>query len=170
MDVGCGGGFLLDLLPYPSRNKWCVEVNPTARGEAMSKGLRGFSSLEEVPKAAVTLAITVHSLEHHPHPLMSLQLIKERMRKNGLGIFIVPFHTGRKPSLWIYRPTDVHQHLYVWVPQAFGNLVSVAGFDVLECGFGEDKIKSAKSSLYEAEVIDSVLKHDNLNTYCVVRA
>jgi hypothetical protein len=46
----------------------------------------------------------------------------------GKAVFVVPCETIR----YAYEPGDVNHHLYSWSPMCLGNLLTEAGFKVIE--------------------------------------
>jgi 2-polyprenyl-3-methyl-5-hydroxy-6-metoxy-1,4-benzoquinol methylase len=87
-DFGCGGGHLLAALECKGR--YGIEVNPTAREEAMSYGFPVFEDCSYIEKGSLDKVISNHCLEHVLCPVETLIQIRERLRPGGRLIVCVP--------------------------------------------------------------------------------
>lgn len=136
LDFGCADGFFLRQLP--AKDRIGVEVNSAAiekcREYSASTGIdvqiRG--SLREVASHSVDLVISNHCLEHVPCPHSSLRQMHRILRPDGHLALVVPFEGCRRRPQRTWRPDDRDHHLYTWNPLHLGNLVTEAGFEVLE--------------------------------------
>ncbi|CAA9485972.1 MAG: hypothetical protein AVDCRST_MAG38-2336 [uncultured Solirubrobacteraceae bacterium] len=129
VDFGCGGGYLLELLP--ARSRVGIEVNPAARQAAQSRGLRVVASAAELPEESADVVISNHALEHTMAPVSELQGLHRLLRPGGELIVAVPiddWRVQRRPD-----PSDPNHHLYTWTPLLLANLLEEAGFAVSEC-------------------------------------
>lgn len=125
LDFGCGGGFLLAELDCAKRRG--VEINPFARAQAIQNGAECSATTDEVPAACADVIVSNSCIEHVESPLTELRQLHPKLRVGGGLIVLVPHETLASR----YRPKDVNQHLYAWSPMALGNLVTLAGFEVV---------------------------------------
>ena len=126
LDFGCGGGYLLKFLNC--KKKAGIEINPTAASEAKKNGVEIFQSVDDVPEEYADVVISNHALEHTENPLKELQGLHKILRTGGKAVIIVPCESIK----WKYRKNDLDHHLYTWSPMCIGNLMTVAGFNVIE--------------------------------------
>lgn len=126
IDFGCGGGFLLQNLNCARRIG--VEINPAARTVAHQNGIEVYATAAEVPDGVADVILTDNALEHTHHPLDELKALYAKLKPGGRIVAVVPCET----LLWKYAPNDVNLHLYSWSPMSLGNLLTLAGFVVLE--------------------------------------
>ena len=124
VDFGCGGGYLLSRLQ--AAEKIGVEPNASARQAALEHGFAVVSSPSELPDGLADVIISNHALEHVREPLRELERLREKLKPNGLAVFVVPCE-GVRQRWW---PHDVNHHLYSWCPMSIGNLFTEAGFTV----------------------------------------
>jgi SAM-dependent methyltransferase len=127
IDFGCGGGFLLDILP--GRIKIGVEVNPAAQEFAQRRGHQVVTDLSEIPDSYADVLISSHALEHTFDPFEKLKLARRKLKPGGLAVLVVPCE--RYDTRYVEQNMD--QHLYTWAPINIGNLVRYAGFTVESC-------------------------------------
>ncbi len=126
LDFGCGGGFLLKNLVCAKRVG--VEVNPAAADTARKNGVEIYSGADQVPDDYVDVIISNSALEHALYPLVELKTLYKKVKRGGKCILVVPCEA----ISYAYAPHDRNHHLYSWSPMCIGNLVSEAGFEVLE--------------------------------------
>lgn len=126
LDFGCGGGYLLSVLP--GKTKIGIEVNPAAREMAGHLGIAVFETIEEVKERRFSRVISSHALEHVPTPLIALEQLRSRLAPAGQLLFLLPLDDWRTPAHRNYRQDDLHRHLYAWTPQNLGNLLDEAGY------------------------------------------
>ena len=126
LDFGCGGGFLLRELS--ARRKIGVEPGPQAAETARHNGVELYTSSAEVPNNSVDVVISNHALEHTLHPLTELKTLLAKLKPNGKIVVVVPCENIG----YSYRPNDINHHLFSWSPMCLGNLLTEAGFRVLE--------------------------------------
>ena len=125
LDFGCGGGFLLAELSCAAKRG--VEINPVARTEAVKNGAECSATTDEVPDGWADAVVSNSCLEHVESPLTELRKLYQKLRVGGSLIVLVPHETLASH----YRPNDVNQHLHTWSPMTLGNLVTLAGFEVV---------------------------------------
>ena len=125
IDFGCGGGFILKSIDCFEKKG--IEINETAREYARSvNNIDAYSSISEIEDEWANVIISNHALEHTHNPLQILNDLKSKLKKNGLIIIVVPQEFKNK-----YKANDINQHLYTWTPQLLGNLIKLAGLEVV---------------------------------------
>jgi SAM-dependent methyltransferase len=129
VDFGCGGGWLLELLPAARRTG--IEPNPLARGEGERRGLRIVESATDLEDSTADVVISNHALEHTLAPWAELRELARILRPGGRLLLWLPIDDWRRQR----RPsaTDRNHHLYTWTPQLLANLLTEAGLEVREC-------------------------------------
>lgn len=126
VDVGCGGGYLLKELTC--QEKRGVEPNPAAAETARAFGLSICATAEELPDAYADVMISNHALEHMRHPLQELRTLYNKLKPEGTIVLVVPCE-----SIGVhYRADDINHHLYSWSPMSLGNLLTEAGYELVE--------------------------------------
>tara|TARA_B110000003_G_scaffold247928_1_gene259309 strand:+ start:26703 stop:27356 length:654 start_codon:yes stop_codon:yes gene_type:complete len=129
LDFGCGGGFLLNNLKC--KNKVGVEINPVARNFCNSElGIKCFAKLSEVKNKSIDVIISNHALEHCEQPLNLIKELKNKLKKSGQIIIVVPLDSFK----YKYNADDVNKHLYSFSPMNLGNLLENAGFKKITSG------------------------------------
>jgi SAM-dependent methyltransferase len=136
LDFGCGDGTILRALP--ARRKIGVEINETCAqnikvlnaNEAVP--ITVYEDIAQVPDAVAHVAISNHSLEHVPLPLMTLKELRRVIMPGGQLVIVTPFDDFRRPRHRNWSADDIDRHLHTWSPRNLGNLVSEAGFSVIE--------------------------------------
>lgn len=126
LDFGCGGGFLLSNI-NTSGEKIGVEINDVARKSAQEKGIKVFKIISDIEEdEIVDVIISNHALEHVDNPATILAQLKNKLKKGGKIIFVVPFE--RQYSH--YEKDNRDMHLYTWGPQQLYNLFKSVGYNV----------------------------------------
>jgi SAM-dependent methyltransferase len=125
LDFGCGDGSVLKSLTC--RQRLGVDVNSVARQAAERNGIICFDTLDGIGPTSVDVAISHHSLEHVPSPLLTLREIQSKLKPGGRLLIVVPIDDWRVQRA--YDPTDINHHLYTWTPNLLGHLLYEAGFD-----------------------------------------
>jgi SAM-dependent methyltransferase len=126
LDFGCGGGFLLKNIKCSKRVG--VEVNPAAADIARKNGIEVFNGVGEVPDEYVDVIISNNALEHTLQPLEELRGLHKKLEAGGRVILVVPCESISHS----YKQNDINHHLYSWSPMCIGNLLTEAGFSVIE--------------------------------------
>lgn len=125
LDFGCGDGALLHVLG----GKYGVEVNPSSACEARKRDLVVVSGLDDLNDIVFDVVISNHCFEHLENPFEELRKIRKILRPGGTLVIVVPCHRADFP----YAEADRDYHLYSWSPANLGNLVKLAGFEILCC-------------------------------------
>lgn len=126
VDFGAGGGFLIESLDCGRRLG--VEINPSARKEAESRGIPMVDQLEKIESCVADLVITHHALEHTDEPLRHMREIHRILKPGGKVVCVVPCES----ISYGYIENDINFYLYSWSPMCLGNLAVRAGFRVIE--------------------------------------
>jgi SAM-dependent methyltransferase len=124
IDFGCGGGFLLKSINC--KDKIGIEINDIARKNIDDFGIKSFKYVQDTPDNWADCIISNHALEHVPDPLNQILLLKEKVKKGGKIIFVVPYDSFE------YKPNDINYHFFSWSPMNLGNLFTEAGYKVIE--------------------------------------
>lgn len=120
------GGYLLNN--FECAGKAGIEINPEAVKVAEERGIKVYSKVQDVPNDAFDTIISNHALEHVRNPLQELKGLFLKLKNGGKIIIVVPCETIKNA----YRPADKNHHLFSWGPMTLGNLLSEAGFTVVE--------------------------------------
>jgi SAM-dependent methyltransferase len=126
MDFGCGGGHLLAMLNC--KKKYGVELNPSAREEAIKYGFPVFEDCSHIEKKSIDKVISNHCLEHVLCPINALMEIRDCLKPGGKIILCIPIDDWRTEKHFSKR--DINHHLYTWTPQLIGNCLLEAGYQV----------------------------------------
>ena len=126
LDFGCGGGYLLKNINC--NRKVGIEPSKSAFETAEQNGLEMYLSTDEVPDEYVDVIISDNALEHTLRPLDELKALWPKLRFGGKLIFIVPCEN----ISYSYKPNHINHHLYSWSPMCLGNLVTEAGYHIIE--------------------------------------
>jgi SAM-dependent methyltransferase len=125
LDFGCGGGYM--LAKFANIDKFGVEVNDIAREDA-KKNLKVYKYAKELPDNFFDLVISNHALEHCDNPLLELKELYRCLKKDGIICIVVPIDNKKN----YFKKNDRFFHLYSWSPMNLGNILTAAGFDVIE--------------------------------------
>ena len=93
MDVGCGGGSLLDNLKHLSKDQIAVEPYNIYQKSLSARGYKVFSTLNEVDKKfynKIDLAFAIQVIEHVKSPVLFLSEIFKFLKKGGKLILSTP--------------------------------------------------------------------------------
>ena len=123
LDFGCGGGFLLNNLNC--KGKIGVEINSVARNYCISEfEIECHQYINDVEDESVDVIISNHALEHCENPSDLIKELKNKLKKGGQIIIVVPLDSYK----YKYKKNDVNKHLYSFSPMNLGNLLENAGF------------------------------------------
>lgn len=123
LDFGCGDAALLAALGGGHG----VEVNPHAREVAQARGYQVEETLAPYADASMDVIISNHCLEHVENPLNIIQEMRREIRDTGTVAIVVPSHRADIA----YREIDRDYHLFSWSAANLGNMVKLAGFDII---------------------------------------
>ncbi len=144
LDVGCGDGGFLKLMPESLFNKFGLEINTEACTICKEKGFKVFnSSIEDLdPKDLKFDVITMwHVLEHVSDPEVVLTKVNSLLSQDGVLVFSVPdagsmgFKLGKK--LWFHL--DSPRHLFIPSDKGVEDLLAFCRF----------KVTKKKNAFYE---------------------
>jgi SAM-dependent methyltransferase len=122
LDFGSGGGYLLKNINC--KDKIGIEINESARKEAQLNEVKSIESIDKIKNEFADVIISNHALEHVECPLNILKKLKNKLKKKGKIIFVVPHQSPKEK----YIQNDINQHLYTWNPLTLGNLFKNAGY------------------------------------------
>lgn len=126
LDFGCSGGYLLDQIRCG--RKIGVELNAVPRDIAARKGIETHERTDTVADSSVDVVISNHVLEHTVDPLRELITLRAKLKPGGKLVVVVPCE-GLRTS---YKPQSSDFHLFTWSPMTLGNLLTAAGYEVVE--------------------------------------
>lgn len=91
----------------------------------------GIEACDDLVRASGEFSVVLahHVLEHVSDPLGVLRQLRQRVAPHGRLLIYVPFEFNRRYRR--YAPDEPNAHLYSWNALTLGNLVTVAGFDVV---------------------------------------
>lgn len=135
LDVGCGPGFLLDLLREAGYGTVGIERSGAA-AEAIAAGHRVLAiDIEddrvELPERFDLVTLT-HVLEHLRRPADALRWVAAHLRDDGVAIVEVPNWGDLARPLWgpRYRPLELGDHLSFFERRTLVPLCERAGLKV----------------------------------------
>ncbi len=131
VDVGCGDGFFLRLVPGERRRG--IELNPEAARRARESGLRVEEiRLESLPAESADFVTMFQVLEHVPNPLEVLRAVERVLRPGGKLLVAVPNNdtwVGRAPPNPLNAPPH---HPLRWRADALRHVSRVAALELEE--------------------------------------
>lgn len=125
IDFGSGGGYLLSNIDCSE--KLGIEINASGRENAKTLGVDAVGSTAEAPDEWADVVMTNHVLEHTFQPMDELIALRAKLKRGGMLVIVVP-----NEKHYAYKPEDINQHLYTWSAMALGNLVTHAGYVVIQ--------------------------------------
>lgn len=126
LDFGCGGGYLLKGIDC--KHRIGVEVNPSAAQTAKKNGVEIYNRSLDVRPSSVDVIISNHTLEHTLRPLDELKSLYKILKPRGKIIVVVPCES----ISYRYKPHNKNHHLYSWSPMCLGNMLTEAGYSLIE--------------------------------------
>lgn len=137
LDIGCGGGYRLEVLRGLGWSVTGVDFSGAAVERVRQRGIEAIQGTAGCAALAGRLfdAVTFFSsLEHVPDPLADLRAVHKLLRPGGQLIVEVP-----RIDSWLARVAGPHwfaldlpRHLYHFTPDSLGRLLARAGFTVTE--------------------------------------
>jgi len=128
LEFGCGNG--RNLLAIESVEKAGYDLNEYSRVYARQAGLRIFDRLDDIPRKYWTVVLCNHVLEHVPHPIKTLELLRNFLSPNGTLVLTVPLE-GHLLKLK-RSEVDCDHHLFCWNPTTMRNLLAASGYRMKE--------------------------------------
>ena len=126
LDFGCGGGYLLNSFDN-NIEKYGVEINETARNQAINNGLKCYASSKDLPSDFFDLIISNNALEHCENPYLEIKELYRSLKSNGKICLVVPLDNPN----YKYDKNDINHHLYSWSPMNIGNMLKLNNFEVI---------------------------------------
>ena len=138
LDAGCGRGILLKLFKNAGWEAFGTELSDVSARyarevlglEVLNRGIEdcNFGS-------GIFDVITLfHSLEHLREPMLSLNIIKNILKPEGLLIIVVPrfnsFYSNIFKDKWFHL--DVPRHLFHFDDRSIEKLLAAAGFEIIK--------------------------------------
>lgn len=135
LDFGCGTGDILKNLPC-SR---ClgVEINEPSLKIAKEQGIETFTRIDQVPDEVSDVVISHHALEHIEDPIGTLKGLKSKLKPGGIAVIVVPAENPNSKTNRSFKCSDINKHLFSWTPLTIGNLMTAAGFQVIDSYMAE---------------------------------
>lgn len=131
VDVGCGDGHFLSIIPHPS--KFGLEHNPAAVARARARGLDVRSAaLADLPDHSADIVTFFQVLEHVVDPLGTLRDAVRVLRDGGFLLIAVPNNDGYIGQA-IQNPLNVPPHHPLrWNRRALSFLPNLLPLEVKE--------------------------------------
>jgi 2-polyprenyl-3-methyl-5-hydroxy-6-metoxy-1,4-benzoquinol methylase len=104
LDFGCGQGGLSQLLQGIAETAHAMELQPLARKNLNSKGIRCVSAFDELEDESYDLITMFHVFEHLSEPLGILEECFKKLKKGGRLILEVPHGNDALLSLYESEP------------------------------------------------------------------
>jgi SAM-dependent methyltransferase len=136
LDFGCGDGTILSSLP--ARNRIGIEVNPVCHEAIIRKNAKleppisVYVNIKQIAGSSVDLIVSNHCLEHVLNPLGTVREMRRVLRPGGRLVIVTPFDDWRSIKNRTWQPNDADNHLFTWSPLNLGNLLSEAGFEIID--------------------------------------
>lgn len=90
MDIGTGSGGILDELSPLASQTYAVEPQKIARESLKKLGYNVYPSIKNIIEQNFDVVTLFHVFEHFTNPLENLQLIHQKMNKQGKIVIEVP--------------------------------------------------------------------------------
>ena len=126
IDFGCGGGVLLSELNVDRAIG--IEINESAHDMAETLGIEVHKVLDTVEPEIADAIISNHALEHVSDPLGTLRGLHSKLKSGGRIVIAVPSDKANTK----FKENDRDFHLFSWSANNIGNLLTAAGFEVLD--------------------------------------
>lgn len=135
IEIGCGGGYYLDLLEKAGAHAYGLEHGAMAVAEARAAGrrvARGYpTDLHALPDGPFDAFVCINFLEHAPEPRRFLAAIASKLADNAVGLVEVPSLETAIARLRYYD--FVGDHLSYFTRRTLTFALEGTGFEVLEC-------------------------------------
>jgi len=134
LDIGGGQG---EFCEYMSQKGWKAELqdnNKSAMLTASDKGIKAYTSLDEIDGTKKYNLITLwHSLEHIHNTRSLFSFIRDHLSEEGLLVVAVPSHDAPERK-WYganWAPYDAPRHLYHFTPGTLQTFLGNQGYHSL---------------------------------------
>ena len=121
-EYGCGLGQNILLL----QNAIGYDISKFSLKFCEEKGIKTTSNFNKLKNNSFDIAFSCHVLEHLENPFETIQDIKNKLKKGGKLILILPVEGERYSNFKL----EQSQHLYTWNFQNINNLLIKAGFQI----------------------------------------
>jgi SAM-dependent methyltransferase len=132
-EYGIGTGW--NLAEINCRRRMGYDVSLFLEEKVRSRGIEFVRDTKWMENFSVDVALCHHALEHVANPPAVLQELRRMLCANGKLLLYVPFE--KEARYQHFDPEEPNHHLYSWNVQTLGNLVTEAGFKVIEAKLGE---------------------------------
>ena len=129
-----GAGTCLNLRGLECRTRTGYDLSDAGRAIAERHGIEFLADLGALHGRTFSVVLCHHVLEHVADPLGTLVQIRELVKPGGRLVLSVPFETHRMYRRYV--PGEPNHHLFSWNALTLGNLVTDAGFEVVESRIG----------------------------------
>lgn len=140
MDVGAGGGSLLDNMSVQSKNQIAIEPFQNYHSSLSNRGYNVFSSLKDSLgdwKDSIDVAFAIQVIEHTSNPRLFLEEIRPLLKKNGILILSTP---NADDILLDLLPEEYPSFFYRVVHRWYFNIQSLI-FCAETAGFKVEQVK-----------------------------
>ncbi len=148
LDIGCGGGGVMKLLPPERYQPHGIEISKALAAEANSLAqARGghvvqasaIEGLAQFPENSLDAALLSSFLEHEVQPGKLLTELRRALRPGAVVIIKVPNYASLnrrvRGAQWCgFRHPD---HVNYFTPQSLAQLARQCGYDIARCTFGD---------------------------------
>lgn len=148
LDVGCGGGGVMKLLPPERYQPHGIEISKALAAEAdtlaRARGGRvvqasAIDGLAQFPVDSLDAAMLSSFLEHEVQPDKLLKELRKVLRPGALVIIKVPNYASInrrvRGAKWCgFRHPD---HVNYFTPRSLEQLARACGYDIARCTFGD---------------------------------
>lgn len=138
-ELGVGSGWNLGKLNCA--RKLGADAADFLAETIQAAGIQFVANTRELPDGVADVVICHHALEHLAEPLGALHEMRRLLNSQGRLVLHVPWE--RETRYARYRADEPNHHLYTWNAQTLGNLVAVAGLEVLQVrvrAYGYDRV------------------------------
>ncbi|HTI69039.1 MAG TPA: class I SAM-dependent methyltransferase [Candidatus Limnocylindria bacterium] len=137
-EYGCGYGW--NLAALRAARKVGYDPSEAVQSSLAEAGIESVASPSALASGSFDVVICHHCLEHVPDPLTVLVELRRILKPGGTLLLTVPYESESRYRSYI--ASEPNHHLYSWNVQTLGNLVTVAGFEIIQGGlrrYGYDR-------------------------------
>ena len=137
LDIGCGYGWLLSVL---NKNKWKrygVEINYDCHKIAKKNMDFIFDDINKVKNNTFDVVTLIHVIEHIKNPIKFLQIIKKKLRKNGVLIIETPDFDSAMARIYNTKFRLLHDptHITLFSLDSISKLMRNLNFKIIKYEF-----------------------------------